>query len=360
MEKMKKARPDQYQTQTMQKTWERMELISMVPLDIDPKNSSAPPKSALEQNYNVKIKPLSKFAKMLDYNLKNNTIDSKIEVPQSDHKITPYTPAFQVPESAEPEPATYNPKFDATKKTILHAKIGEIPQIKQKEGETTVNILDSFSLGLRTFDTNQFPHPLREEITNIDKDKIFQPKYTYTFDQQPARNDDMLKTSLVTTADFYTEPEKEPKGIAFGKQVGRKHFVKADEGRDYSDNAIPQLDKLKARASVNLKMKRQLPRDYVPPKNERVAFLDSLSAEQKKMLDRIRPQRSVQRLLPPKKETFTLQASRPEVIPPRPYSESKFPLDPLKSLKFIWPKTPAIKIPNSPREVKEFWKAGKR
>ncbi|EAY03944.1 hypothetical protein TVAG_314740 [Trichomonas vaginalis G3] len=357
---MKKNKNEQFQNTNAQKTWERMELISMVPLDIDPKNSSAPPKSALEQNYNVKIKPISKFGKMLDYSLSANVAKSESSPPAFHHKITSYKPAFKFPETAVPEPASYNPNFNATKSTIARPKIGELPTIKAKEGETTQNILDSFSLGLRTFDTNQFPHPVAEPITDIDPDKSFPQKYKYTFDHQASRNDDMFKTSLNTTADFYIEPPKEPKGVEFGKQVGRTHIVKADEGRDYSDNAIPQLDNLKAKARGNLSMSHQISRDYAPPKNERVAFLDALSQQQKQMLERIHPRRSQSRLLPPPKETFSLQASRPEVLPPKPYSESKFPIDPLKSLKYIWPKTPAIKIPNSLRETKDFWKPGQR
>lgn len=357
---MKKTRTEQYQTQTQQKTWERMDLISMVPLDIDPKSSSPPPKSALEQNYNVKIKPLSKFGKMLDYNIKANALESPEAPPEFNHKITSYKPAFKVPESAEPEPTSYKPNFNAVKKSIIGSKIREIPKENVKEGKTTQNILNSFSLGLRTFDTTKFTHPVAEPLNDIDKAKIFPPKYTYKFEDQPSRNDDMFKTSLNTKADFYMEPAQPPKGIEFGKQVGRKHFVKADEGRDYSDLAVPQLDKLKEKAIGNLSMSHQLSRNYVPPKNERVAFLDSLSKEQKQMLERIQPKRSRSKVLLPPKETFSLQASRPEVLPPRPYSESKFPIDPLKSLKYIWPKTPSIRIPNSPREVKDFWKAGKK
>ena len=100
---------EQHPKNTHEKVIERMQLISMVPLDINPKDASPPPKSALEQTFDFKDRSMSRFAKMLEYNIKGDIsriMDTSSEPPRYKHSITNYS-TFSMPEPSQPEPASY-------------------------------------------------------------------------------------------------------------------------------------------------------------------------------------------------------------------------------------------------------------
>ena len=360
--KGKKNEREIYQSNTHKKVLERMQLISMVPLDVNPKDASHPPKSALEQTFEFKDRSMSKFAKMLNYNIKGDIsrmLDPNSEPPKYQHSITSYKPAFEVPESSAPEPASYHPLFDSIKPSTIVPNIGIIPPAKVKKDVTTAALLENFSKGLRDFDPDKIERAqdkIEPEKTE-EKEELPLPKTLETFDKQMKRDNEMLKTSLVTNIDYYTPPSPKVKVTDFKRQSTRTEIFPTDSGRDYSDKALMQMDKLKSKPSNSVSMKRQLSRDYVPPKNERVAFLDSIAQQQRALLEKIKPKRAQSRQQPPKKETFAMQAPRGDILDLKPQPDSKFPLNPLKSLKYVYPKVPAIKISESKREPKDFWKA---
>ena len=356
--KSRRSEREIHQSNTHQKVIERMQLISMVPLDINPKDASPPPKSALEQTFDFEDRAMSKFAKMLDYNIKGDIsrmMNPEAEPPKFEHTITSYTPAFEVPEPSQPEPASYHPIYAAVKPTIFQPRIGVIPESKQKTEMTTADIVDDFTKGLRSFDPKNFSHaqdslePLKETDKQL-------PKTLVTFDKQTNR-ESMVKPSVSNRNDFYIPPPEKVVVPSFSKQTNRTRTVRYDSGRDYSDKAIPELDKLQKRASSNISMKKQLSRDYVAPKNERVAFLEDITKQQKMLMSKLKPQRIVTKSLPPKRETFAMQMPRPDLLSVKPIEDSKFPINPLKSLEKIWPKTPSVKMSTKDRDTTSFLKA---
>jgi hypothetical protein len=146
----------------------------------------------------------------------------------------------------------------------------------------------------------------------------------------------------------------------FDAQPGRPEDEYVDHGRDYGDRATQQAMKLKPRTRV-VDFRSQFDRDHRPPKNERVAFLSALVAEQDAMLSRLRTRRAssvTKREVPPK--TFGAQLGRGRPVVAERVVESFPAADPLKALKKLWPRVAAIKInPPSKKERQydgpEFW-----
>ena len=354
--KSRRSERELHQSTTHWKVIERMQLISMVPLEINPKDASPPPKSALEQTYDFTDRSMSKFAKMLDYNIKGDIskmLNPEANPPKFDHQITSYTPAFEVPEPSQPEPASYHPIYDAVKPSPIQPKIGVIPEFRPKGEMTTASIVNEFNNSMRSFDPRSLSHA-QDSLEPLQTTEEQLPKMLVTFDKQTTRQP--LVKPTVNKNDFFVPPPEKIVVPSFDKQTTRTKTVKYDEGRDYADKAIPQLDNLQRRASSNISMKKQLSRDYVAKRNERVAFLEDIARQQKALLTKIAPKRKNTKSLPPRKETFALQLPRPDLLAVKPIEDSKFPSNPLKSLQFIWPKTPSVKITDKERDTTSFLK----
>ena len=354
--KSRRSEREIHQSITHKKVIERMQLISMVPLEINPKDASPPPKSALEQTFEFDDRSMSKFAKMLNYNIKGDIskmLNPEANPPTFDHQITSFTPAFEVPEPSQPEPASYHPVYDAVKPSPIQPTIGIIPEFRPKSEMTTASIVDNFNNSIRSFDPKLLSHA-QDTCEPITPPEEALPKMLVTFDKQTTRQP--LVKPIINKNDFYVPPPEKVVVTNFDKQMPRTKTIKYDEGRDYSDKAIPELDNLQKRASSNISMKKQLPRDYIAKRNERVAFLEDIARQQRALLTKISPQRKNTKSLPPKRETFALQRPRTDLLGVKPVHESKFPSDPIKSLQYIMPRIPAVKINDKERDTTSFWK----
>lgn len=347
---------------TNQKTFERMKLMSMVPIDIDPANSSPEYENPLDRTYDIYQNTISNFSHTLEY--------SQCEVPNMDeielsekhekhHKITPYVPPYKNSPSYNPEPATYKPNFEAVLPTSLKPQIRPVPPVLvPSDVSTTADILAAYDKGLRTFDpsvitnaADKIPPPDIEEVDH---------KIHYTFDNQPTRNLALAKKHICKNQEFFEKKAETPKVHSFDTQITRTFEFKRDSGRDYEDKAVEQMKRLKDKTKP-FKMDKQLARDYVPEKNKRVEFLTSLSQQQNALMDKLFQKKEKQIVKREPQESFSTQLSRENMVRAKSeFKESKFPVDPVKSLKYVWPRTRTVTIRPPAKIVKDdpvdFWK----
>jgi hypothetical protein len=143
---------------------------------------------------------------------------------------------------------------------------------------------------------------------------------------------------------FLDRPPSPAAAPRFAAQLPRADGVVPDAGRDYSDRVLAQEPKLRSRVPVSC-FAAQYTRGYEPPPNARLAFLDAVVAEQRVMLARLRrpPAPGVERKSLP--EPLAVQAPRGDPFGfGRPYAESRYRGDALRSLKKTWPRVAAAKI----------------
>jgi len=328
------------------KSWERMKLMSMIPIEIDPKNTSPLPKSALEQNYEVFDKTVSSFARMLEYSVGDNINSMWDEggvLKPSHHRVTPYEPSFSLTTSSQPEPASYHPNFDIVKPKTVAPTIQPIRPVpkSQRKDVTTASVLELYNQGIRNFEPEIVDH-WENTLAPIQAEKSAKKEAHLTFAAQTKRDFIIAPDSITKNTPFYIPNDNSVNVPVFDNQTSHDFEFHVDSGRDYKDKANEAFDKLQPRAPV-IKLDKQISRDYVPKKNERVEFLDNLAAQQQKMLEKFKsPKKAITKNVQ-QKSSFDKQLPRkPSEM--NQSDDSKFPIDPLNSLKHIWPRVQSASI----------------
>jgi hypothetical protein len=211
------------------------------------------------------------------------------------------------------------------------------------EQATTREIADLFSSNVRGFQ--------KSRIRNLND--CFRPDFYMadhqihsTFDDQLPRLD-MEPSAVSSDAHFFERPVTPPRVTIFSEQSARPTEESVDPGRDYSDKANEQLRMLQGPCKVT-NFDRQFTRNYVPPKNERIEFIADLTRQQKAMMSKLRPRRSYSVAAPKLVETFSLQLSRDDAVnsyrKSDSFPDSKYHIDPIKSLQKIWPRVRSVTI----------------
>ena len=323
------------------KSMERMAIMSMVPLSIDPANSSPENVSALDRHYEVFNNPMSGYAQTLEFH-PNDKIDSReMTIPTKERKVTPYRPACVRQKQYFPDPGSYTPDYAAMDPAPRLTTIqGRTTLTRPMHNATTSEIVERYSRDVRSFDESQIQNvndaasvPVSREGPDLSR--------VSGFDQQLTRHVDFaLHRASENVGFFVPEPEKVTVP-SFDGQSSRVEPARTNGGRDYSYEAHQQLMKLRGTPKVS-RFEMQSGRRYEPKKNERVAFLEEIDKQQKKMFEKLRPKRSasvmgeVQR-----SEQFDIQTSRKAKIPyhtKETFQDSKFPTNVEKSLKAVWPR----------------------
>ncbi|OHT11853.1 hypothetical protein TRFO_18533 [Tritrichomonas foetus] len=352
----------------VKKSLDRMKIMSMVPLELEPANSSPEFLSALDQNWDIYRNAISDFSQTLEYGQKENF--NLYEEPKKKQEFryerTSYQPSFQHVPSMLPEPATYYPDYEAIVPTAPKYKIAEIPKKPTPLLQaTTAAIINQYSNNMRGFDPSNVKNVSDNLISSSDI-KMPDHRIHSTFADQSTRHLEFAKPSLTAEHDFYSPPSPKKKGVTFDNLTDRVHIVKEDSGRNYDEKAFQQFMKLHNTVKVPT-ITKQVTRDYQAPKNPRVAFLESITAEQNNMLKKLTKERSSSQMKPRTVPgSFAAQASRERAASildaPEHFRDSKYNIDPSKSLKHVWPRVPytTIRPPpkfESPKKDEKFWSA---
>ena len=351
----------------VQKSLDRMKIMSMVPLELESSQSSPGNISAIDQTWDLYRNTLSDYSQMLEFNGKDNH-----NVPDSFAKLnkgyeyhrTTYKPSFRKNPSMHPEPASYNPEYKSVQPSAPTYTISKIQQKSQRSttNSTTGDILNQFQNNIRGFDL--------ENVKNIadtvpGEIKMPDTRIKHGFDEQLTREFDLAAKPVSKDVDFYVPPPPEQKALDFSKMTDRNDNTKVDSGRSY-DKAFQQFKKLHDTTHVPT-ITKQMPRDYKAPKNPRVAFLEKLAEEQNSLMKKITEERE-KRIQKPRvvKSSFAQQASRERAfnshLAKEQFRDSKYKIDPAKSLQYVYPRVPYVKIPpppkfESPKKQEKFWSA---
>lgn len=331
-----------YKKSNAAKTLERMRLMSMVPLELDPANSSAEAKGALDRSFGLYKNTMADFTRALEYEgEKENVWDVELNIkPERERKITPYEPAIPREPHYYPEPASYNP--EKPKPAPLLTSIARVPQTIPKKAATTADIVALYNKGVRDFNPD-----LIDPMVTISKDSPAprrDSRVHSSFDKQMERRIEIARPTIAHNVPFFLPKTEPPKTSSFDDQSGRIEVMKVDPGRDYSLRATQQLDNLKAkRVTRILTFKDQRGRDDKPKKNERIQIMEDLLEQQQKMIEKIKPLRRVEVPKPRPRSTFEMQVARANTDP-EPEKDMWYEPDIEKSLPHVWPKVRTTKI----------------
>lgn len=315
-----------------------------IPFELKPYNRSEPLKLPSEQKYTPNTKPYSRFGKMLEYGIENplkysQSCPSALEKlqPRKVRKIVKFKPRY-------PEPASYLPNYSVTLPrpvlTNLHYEQGQRHKTHLKQ-PTLARITADFTSNLRDFDIQEIER--KEDQFDPDKDKIGPKKIISNFEHQAERKTFFDKPPITSNLPDLDPPQHEIRGLSFETQNYRHIPQKVDQYRDYHSNAIQQIDGLQSKAKI-LTMSQQIARDYVPPKNEKVEFMNQLKNRQNLLLKTFVPPRTGKSKESQPKGGFERQVGRDSVFTHVDVYEPKLPLDVERSLKSIWPKIPDINL----------------
>lgn len=348
-------------------TMERMAIMSMVPLSIDPANSSPENVSALDRHYEVYQNPMSGFAQTLEFHPNDKIDDREMHIPTKQRKVTPYRPACVRQKQYYPDPGSYTPDYAAMDPEPRLTTIqGRNTAQRPMEHATTSEIVARYSRDVRSFDGRQIQN-VNDALAGTVAREGPDLSRVSGFDQQLTRKVDFALHRPSENVGFYVPPAEKVTVPSFDGQSSRADPPRPVGGRDYSYNAHQQLMKLRGAPKVS-RFEMQSGRKYEPKKNERVAFLEEITAQQTKMFQKLKPQRAASVMGEVKRsQQFDIQTSRQAKIPyhtKETFNDSKFPTDVEKSLKAVWPRTRYTTIKpiteyERTHEGRCFWMAGK-
>lgn len=375
----------------VKKSLERMQIMSVIPLTVGPEYSSPEIVSALDQNWDVYQNTMSNYSQALEYGIKKNKKSGYMPIFTEDpftkkdyfsYGHTSYDPSFHNSPLMPPEPASYYPDYKCTIPSPPKHQIQSLKQQPPLHNATTSDIVEKYSLNMRTFNPNNISN-ISDNYLGLSDVQIPDHKVHSTFKDQKNRDDLFQKQTLTATHDFYvpisefSEPKSTQKKLKkssydLDSMLDRKDNQKIDSGRDYSAKAFEQFLKLNDKSHLTPSLQRQSLRNRQPEKNSRVSFLDNLATEQNIMLKKITKARASSVISQPNnfqpstnaanRSSFQTQLSRDKFLPPNmkkeTFGESKYHIDTGKSLKRIWPRVPTTKIYPPPKYVhhdKDFW-----
>jgi hypothetical protein len=349
-------------TDATHRVLERMELPSMIPTDVE---SNTQIVDVIDQDFTVWPSCISDYCKVLEANEAGlNPQKSPPRHPQqSHHSRTTFESGFVIPSPALPEVGTYTPEYEVVAPSPLLTSIGTIPKTRPRmQNASTAQIVDHFSKNVRGFRTS-YIHNLNDHI-DPDIHEVDHRIHS-RFEKQVPRGD-LAFRSPSRALSFYQKPATPPRVPIFSDQLPRPDCVREYNARDYNDSATEQWIKLQVNPKVS-KFDRQFAREYIPPQNERVAFLSDLNAQQAIVLNKLKPKRSTSQSTPKVTPGFEKQASREATAWYRnsdSFPDSKYPCNPLKSLRHVWPRVKTVEIrPPSDKqrnfEGPDFWTAHK-
>lgn len=374
------------------KTLERMQILSDIPLTVGSEYSSPEIISALDRNWDVYQNTISNYSQALEYGIKKNKKSGYIPSFKEDpftkkdyfsYGHTTYEPSFHNSPLMPPEPASYYPDYKCTVPSSQKHQIQSLIQQKPIQNATTSDIVEQYSLNMRTFDPENISNVSDRFQTALDYQAPDHKVYS-TFKEQKNRDDLFQKQTLSSNHDFYVPNSQFSQSISTQKKLKKSSYdldsmsdreftQKVDSGRDYSQKAFEQFLKLNDKSHLTPSLQRQSLRYRPHEKNSRVSFLDNLADEQNIMLKKLtRPRASSVVSQPsnlqtkvnnnPGRSSFQKQLSREDFVPQslqkETFTESKYHIDPGRSLKRIWPRVPTTKI-NPPSKYqyqnKNFW-----
>lgn len=375
----------------IKKSLERMQIMSVIPLNVGPEYSSPEIVSALDRNWDVYQNTISNYSQALEYGIKKNKKSGYIPSFKEDpftkkdyfsYGHTTYEPSFHNMPLMPPEPASYYPDYKCTVPSPPKHQIQQLKQQKPIQNATTSDIVGQYSLNMRTFNPENISN--LSDCFQADLDAhIDDHKVHSTFKEQKKRDDLFQKESLTANHEFYVPSSQFSQPISTQKKLkkssydlesmsDREFYQKVDSGRDYSQKAFEQFLKLNDKSHLTPNLQRQSLRYRQPEKNSRVSFLDNLANEQNVMLKKLtkprassvvsQPSNLQTKLNNPSRSSFQKQLAREDFIPhslkKETFSESKYHIDTEKSFKRIWPRIPTTKIYPSPKyqhQSKDFW-----
>lgn len=333
-------------TQTL-RTFERVQLHSMIPLTLTRVSPIVPPVPPIETDIPSPIPKAFETPKKPKMTVR---LDTEGETQEKIHRITPYVPARKYKKRRNPDPGAYSPQYTAVEPSPLLTSIHDTLVLKPRRASSAndLDVIDFFHRDLRGFNTGSI-----KNVTTFHEDPPKAEIKVSSFDKQLPRSNEIKQDF---GRDFFIPKEDEIVVTDFDKQSDRLPIFKQADARDFNDKAVEQQLKLKQPTSI-LPMNRQLSRDYQPHKNGRVSFLDRLSVTQKEQLEKLRPSRQgLLRKVPPVYEPFDKQLSR-DYGTVRRMSEPRLPLDTDRGLKYTGPRVPEVRIlpPSKTSKLKSFY-----
>ncbi|KAK8882279.1 hypothetical protein M9Y10_044921 [Tritrichomonas musculus] len=377
----------------IQKRFERMQIMSVIPLTVGPEYSSPEIVSALDQNWEVYQNTISNYSQALEYGNKKShfmpvfTEDPFTKKDYFSYGHTSYQPYFHNSSSLLPEPASYYPDYKCTVPSPPKHQIQSLQEQRPIQNATTSDIVKNYSLNMRTFNPDNISN-ISDNYETANGFQIPDHKIHSTFTEQKGRDEFFPGKTLTSDHDFYvpssefsqpksTQKKFKKSSFDFDSMLDREDFQKADSGRDYSQQAFEQFLKLNDKSHLTPNLQRQSLRYRPPHKNSRVSFLDNLATEQSVLLNKISKPRAssvisnsnsnnivAQSVLKGQiRASFQKQLPRDDFMPQNmkkeTFSESKYHIDTGKSLKRIWPRVPTTKIypptKHQSQKSKNFW-----
>lgn len=346
----------------VEKSLERMDLWSMVPLHTGTEDITPVPPSVLETKFEAFPKTYSTITANIDHIMSLDSKPQKQEYVKPfycEHTITKYNTVPPRFDPATPHACTYTPHFNAIKTRIPAHRIGAPRRRTKKKAFSAAEVIKEYQENIRDYDIKETMVPSlttkRSKIIEEDH-KIFR-----CLPEEPTERNIYTMPITIDIPTRDPPPFKESPVTIFELQPSRKPIFKTDPQREYKE-AVAQSDKLRPRThQADLGPKKI----ETPKKNKRTEFLEEIKRERNDFIQELKAlERPIKRETnTPRKRSessFDRQMPRPEVfnhMNKEPLGEPKLPVNVGESFKKTVPRTriPEIRPKPPPLEGPAFW-----
>jgi hypothetical protein len=344
--------------------FDRMNLFSMIPLNVDHEHSTPTRGSALDMKVSAFSGAMANFTRSLD--TMTSACDElpprEVLLPQVfEHHRTPFKPTFKNKMKSSPGPSAYDPKYGSVRPRIPQTTLpprSRNPPRPALSAMSTADVVSLYQTRLRDFEPDEVVVPALSELQCDSKPQSPALSMRRTGGerdpfgpQSPAR--------YLAPSD--PPPARPPAVREFEMQVDREVDAVRDSDRFYEHAADQQRRALK-RTPTAPRFDEQTTRWAPPKKNERVKMLHALTQKQHAYIARVTAKsRAGKAAKPPgRPSSFREQRARsPEVFPTQTQlaGDTQFPFDPIESYRRTVPRTLLVEIHPKGKELVggEFW-----
>lgn len=351
------------------RAFERMKLMSMIPLNTGTEGTTPPPPSVLQRKMDSFSNTISNYTRTIDtmISVERSTKESKYQqdVPEHvKHRITHMTPGFRSDKKDTPGPTSYDPNFNSVlpsvKKTVLPTR--DLKEQKQRS-LTSAGFVRNYNQNIRDFDISKAEIQEFERVYP-ENDLVKPLKPSLCFTSHGERNVFANNSPAKHLVSADPMPFKNPPVIDFSRdQKPREIFhIEPDANRNY-EKAADQQRNLKRRIPNAPSFAQQIDRDSKPVKNKRVELLEMLTQQQNTTLQRLTSKlENRERKSRENGHTFGQQRPRTSLLFPNESvvdeKEHILPYDPIASYKKTLPRVHEVEIRPRKRELTgpDFWK----
>lgn len=351
-----------------ERSLDRMEIASAIPLEPDLEDSSNGPVSVLDQNFECFRNTLSSITENMDSFLaiyRKKGRHKELLPLEIKHKITAYKSGLKSQTMDTPDPTSYYSNYDFNKPS------NRTIRLQPKEGTnapkttrvfSTAELIRRFDNNIRDFNIKEIEMPISNyepESSLIDKHRFYR-----TISGQKARDYSNPQTTAGHLDPMEPRPAPQKPCLNFDRMSERVFEYPKDDGR-YYELAVEQRDKLRPRI-ITHDFSRDTSRETTRKANKKLELRSRLIDERHKFIEHISminkekiTHREKQIIRRPK-SSFEAQLGRSErMFPGQKVAQDEpiLPFDPIKSYRNTLPRVKTVVIRPTPPQMNDvmFW-----